>query len=126
MSRFLSQDATCLQSRALDLQQKEGRLWQAQGRGGGGEGRAQAASNEDAVRLHEQRVNMLRDEIDALTLTRDRLLADTEGLLVCESAREGEREVVASVGLHLVSFALALALFRTLSLSHSFHLSFSN
>jgi hypothetical protein len=122
MSRFLSQDATCLQSRALDLQQKEGRLWQAQGRGGGGEGRAQAASNEDAVRLHEQRVNMLRDEIDALTLTRDRLLADTEGLLVCESAREGERELwlelvcISSLSLPLsLSFALVPSLFLNLT-----------
>jgi hypothetical protein len=71
------------------LRLREEMRWEAEGRGGaGGEGRLQAASNGDVtsngdvIRLGDERVHMLRDEIDALTATRDRLLAETEGLLV--------------------------------------------
>ena len=74
-------------------------------------------SNGDVTRLGDERVHMLKDEIDALTVTRDRLLAETEGLLVCVC--ECARVDVASVFLHL-SLSLSLSRARALSLSSHF------
>ena len=90
MLQNLSQEAIINHSSALGLRLREGPRWEAEGREGAGRhGRLEAASNGDVtsngdvIRLGDERVHILREEIYALTVTRDRLLAETEGLLVC-------------------------------------------